>query len=144
MSSHSAKKGELDKLPDNADIIRSQVADDMKEKLDSLLHLLVDSTKEACIETLERCYSVLQCCLHRHRYCHDKTQLLQVCELILSSLRLRSVMSTVHSECEANCLTIRIIIDRVQKWPPTNYSFVFVLISLTSLGHMRKIERIWL
>ena len=24
-------------------------------------------------------------------------------------------------------------IDRMQKWPPTNYSFVFVLISLTSL-----------
>ena len=24
-------------------------------------------------------------------------------------------------------------IDRMRKWPPTNYSFVFVLISLTSL-----------
>ena len=34
-------------------------------------------------------------------------------------------------------------IDRMQKWPPTNYYFVFVLISQTSLVHMRKIERIW-
>ena len=33
--------------------------------------------------------------------------------------------------------------DGMQKWPPTNYTFVFVLIRLTSLIHMRKIERIW-
>ena len=34
-------------------------------------------------------------------------------------------------------------IDGMQKWPPTNYSFVFVLISLTSLVRTSKIERIW-
>ena len=32
-------------------------------------------------------------------------------------------------------------IDRMQKWLPSNYSFVFVLISLTSLGSMRKIQK---
>ena len=33
--------------------------------------------------------------------------------------------------------------DPMQKWPPTNYSFVFVLISLTSIVNTCKIERIW-
>ena len=29
----------------------------------------------------------------------------------------------------------------MQKWPPTNYCFVFVLISLTNLVHTCKIEK---
>ena len=33
------------------------------------------------------------------------------------------------------------VIDRMQKWLPINYSFIFVLISLTSLGCMRKIQK---
>ena len=32
-------------------------------------------------------------------------------------------------------------IDRMQKWLPINYSFIFVLISLTSLVSMRKIQK---
>ena len=34
-----------------------------------------------------------------------------------------------------------IIIDRMQKWLPINYSFIFVLIRLTSLVSMRKIQK---
>ena len=30
-------------------------------------------------------------------------------------------------------ISVLLPIDQMQKWPPTNYSFVFVLISLTSL-----------
>ena len=33
------------------------------------------------------------------------------------------------------------LIDRMQKWLPINYSFIFVLISLTSLVSMRKIQK---
>ena len=32
-------------------------------------------------------------------------------------------------------------IHRMHKWPPINYSFIFVLISLTSLVSMRKIQK---
>ena len=32
----------------------------------------------------------------------------------------------------------RVGIDRMQKWLPINYSFIFVLISLTSLVSMQK------
>ena len=36
---------------------------------------------------------------------------------------------------------VTFIIDRLQKWLPINYSFIFVLISLTSLVGMRKIKK---
>ena len=81
-SSLNTSNKELDKLAGNSDEICSQVTDGMKEKLDFLLHLLVESTKGSCIETLERCYSALQFCIHQHRYCHDKAKLLQVCNVI--------------------------------------------------------------
>ena len=32
-------------------------------------------------------------------------------------------------------------IDRMQKWFPINYSFIFVQISVTSLVSMRKIQK---
>ena len=61
----------------------SQLADDhdLKEKLEVLLDLLVDSSKGASIEMLERHYSALQSCIHKQRHSHDKTQLLKVCFL---------------------------------------------------------------
>ena len=34
-----------------------------------------------------------------------------------------------------------VAIDRMQKWLPINYSFIFVLISLTSLVSMRNIQK---
>lgn len=86
-SSLNTSNKELDKLAGNSDDICSQVTDGMKEKLDFLLHLLVESTKGSCIETLERCYSALQFCIHQHRYCHDKAKLLQDLEQVIRGLR---------------------------------------------------------
>ena len=34
-----------------------------------------------------------------------------------------------------------VAIDRMQKWLPINYSFIFVLISLTSRVSMRNIQK---
>lgn len=54
------------------------LTEDIKEKLESLLDLLVDTTKGASIEMLERYHSVLQCCIHKQRHSHDKKKLLEV------------------------------------------------------------------
>ena len=43
--------------------------------------------------------------------------------------------------CFNECFRATVSIDRMQKWLPINYSFIFVLISLTSLGCMRKIQK---
>ena len=54
------------------------MTEDIKEKLESLLDLLVDITKGASIEMLERYHSALQCCIHKQRHSHDKKQLRKV------------------------------------------------------------------
>ena len=54
------------------------LSEDIKERLESLLDLLVDTTKGASVEMLERYHSSLQCCIHKQRHSHDKTQLLKV------------------------------------------------------------------
>ena len=53
--------------------------EDVIEKLETLLNLLVDATKGASIEMLERYHSSLQCCIHKQRHSHDKGELLKVC-----------------------------------------------------------------
>jgi len=62
-----------DSLRDNC-----PMAEDIKEKLESLLDLLVDTTKGASIEMLERYHSALQCCIHKQRHSYDKKQLVKV------------------------------------------------------------------
>ena len=57
-----------------------QVAANIKEQLEPVLDLLVENTKWATVEMLERYYSALQCCIHQHRHSGDKTRLIRVCE----------------------------------------------------------------
>ena len=49
----------------------------------------------------------------------------------------------LYPPCHCQCSVLRVFkaIDRMQKWLPINYSFIFVLISLTSLVSMRKIQK---
>ena len=58
----------------------SELADSIKKKLESLLDLLVNSSKGASVEMLERYYSALQGCIHKQRHTRDKTELVKVCE----------------------------------------------------------------
>ena len=76
---------ELDKSMESMNYSCNQLAEGIKEQLESLLDLLIDSTKGASIEMLERYYSSLQCCIHKQRHSHDKTQLLKV-SFVLSML----------------------------------------------------------
>lgn len=69
---------ELDNVVDENLRDNGPLTEDIKEKLESLLDLLVDTTKGASIEMLERYHSVLQCCIHKQRHSHDKKQLLEV------------------------------------------------------------------
>ena len=69
---------ELDNAVDENLRDNGPLTEDIKEKLESLLDLLVDTTKGASIEMLERYHSVLQCCIHKRRHSHDKKQLLEV------------------------------------------------------------------
>ena len=48
--------------------------------------------------------------------------------------RLHLLLELLYDECGER-------IDQMQKWLPINYSFIFVLISLTSLVSMRKIQK---
>ena len=75
---------DLDKTVEMESNSCSQLAEGIKENLESLLDLLVDSTKGASIEMLERYYSALQCCIHKQRHSHDKTQLLKVRVCVVS------------------------------------------------------------
>lgn len=67
-----------DKPGSDTNSTHGQLTDGIQERLLSLLDMLVDSTKSASIEMLERYYSALQCCIHKQRHDHNKTQLLQV------------------------------------------------------------------
>ena len=55
-----------------------------------------------------------------------------------SNLLLTTPSAPTTTRTTSRCL---IPLDRMQKWLPINYSFIFVLISLTSLGCMRKIQK---
>ena len=68
----------IDKPDSDTSSTHGQLTDGIQERLLSLLDMLVDSTKSASIEMLERYYSALQCCIHKQRHHHNKTQLLQV------------------------------------------------------------------
>ena len=70
---------ELGMSMESANNARSELADSIKKKLESLLDLLVDSSKGASLEMLERYYSALQGCIHKRRHTCDKTELVKVC-----------------------------------------------------------------
>lgn len=70
---------ELGMSVESANNACSELADSIKRKLESLLDLLVDSSKGASIEMLERYYSALQGCIHKWRHTCDKTELVKVC-----------------------------------------------------------------
>ncbi|KAJ7373875.1 ATPase AAA domain-containing protein 2B [Desmophyllum pertusum] len=82
-SSNNLPEKELDNSVDDSSRDSAALAEDVKEKLEPLLDLLVDTTKGASIEVLERYYSALQCCVHKQRHSHDKTQLLKDLELMI-------------------------------------------------------------
>lgn len=77
-SSSNLPEKELDNSVDDSSANSNALTEDTKEKLESLLDLLVNATKGASIEMLERYYSALQCCVHKQRHSHDKKQLLKV------------------------------------------------------------------
>ena len=77
-SSSNLPEKELGISVDDSSANSSALAEDIKEKLETLLYLLVDTTKGASIEMLERYHSALQCCIHKQRHNHDKKQLMKV------------------------------------------------------------------
>ena len=78
-TSSNLPEKELDNAAaDDSSTHRSVFMEGVKEKLETLLDLLVDTTKGASIEMLERYHSALQCCIHKQRHSHDKKPLLRV------------------------------------------------------------------
>lgn len=77
-TSSSVPEKELDNAADDISTQSSVFMEGVKEKLETLLDLLVDTTKGASIEMLERYHSALHCCIHKQRHSHDKKPLLRV------------------------------------------------------------------
>ncbi|XP_022801398.1 ATPase family AAA domain-containing protein 2-like [Stylophora pistillata] len=82
-SSNNPLEKEQNKSADYASRGSAVLSEDIKEKLATLLDLLVQATEGASLEMLEGYHSSLQCCIYKQRHKHDKRQLLKDLELMI-------------------------------------------------------------